>query len=789
MVVLSLNKQKLRDLGYIVARNVLLLTNLVIAGVVGLLFFFGDVQAAVFLGLVLVVNVSLGLAQDIRAFLALEHLQILTAPHVTRLRADGAEESVLVEEIKKDDILSLRAGDQVPCDSVLLHVDSLELNEGLITGESTSLPRKKGDRVLAGSVITSGAGTMHVSSVYSESHIARMTEGIKSHAVNQSPIQRAVATTITYSGYVLVLTIIFVTLRGVFSHDAHVLIVKEVGALASTIVPQGLAFAMTLLFAYGAAHLFRRNVLLQEVNATEKLGRIKNLCMDKTGTLTENMLVVERMEVPEGASKDLAEKCVAAYMHGSGDLSQTIVAIKLFSGHPYAGKIAAAVSFSSWRSYGAVHAEIDGTMMRIFAGAPERFLSLVASASERAWLEELIRAEAGQGKRIFVVGHALGDWDTLLLEQVKVALLAVYIFSAKLRPGIREAIDFFQKRRVRIRIISGDHPETVRAIAASAGVNDCDRVIAGSEMEKWTAADFAAEVKNYTIFARTFPEQKEKIIDALKHDGFTAMVGDGANDALAIKKADLGIAMWEGAPATRQIASVVLMNNSFTALPGGVTLADSIIKNAEIFASIFFEFAFAGFFLLVIVSVFGYPYPLSPLNITLINYFTVGIPGILVSYWTIRPAEKSVAPSGKGFLATVLPFTVWSALLQAIALGAVFALSPDAMKTSGSNLYVLVAASVTGFIFFLFTPGVYRGALDAVAVRALGIIAAIEVALFAGLFQIPFLLRFFDVAGELPPLATLSPVLGVILVYTALQYLLAHMFIIRISSVCVSPVS
>ena len=779
-----LNKQKLKDLRYIFARNVFLLTNGIIFAVVFLLFVFGDTQAAVFLGLVLAINILLGLGQDIRAWLALENLQLLTAPHVVRLKNDQSEESVLIEEIKEGDLIKSKMGDQIPCDGVLVHAESFELNEGLITGESASLPRALGDHVLAGSIVTSGEGIIRVAHVFSKSRIARMTEGIKTYSINLSPLQREVGTIVTYSGYVLMVCMLFAAAEGVFLHEPNILIIKSIGALASTIVPQGLVFAMTLLFAYGAAHLFNRNVLLQEINATEKLGRMRNLCMDKTGTLTENMLVVERMETPVGVSHEEAEVLTNAYLCGSKETSQTMTAIaKFLPTRTGLEKIVDAVSFSSWRQYGAVKiGRADDRTAIIIAGVPELFLPYLADEDQKIWLNNFLHTETKEGKRIFSLALSSEKElpDTFL--PASLSLVAVFVIDSKLRPGVKEAIDFFQKREVHIRIISGDSPETVRAIALSAGVAQCDLLTTGSIMEKWTPEDFRTYAKDYTIFARTLPEQKEKIIEALKFDGFTAMIGDGANDALAIKKADLGIAMWEGAPATRQIASVVLLNNSFAALPGGVELADSIIKNAEIFASIFFDFAFVGFFLFLIVSIWGYPYPLSPLNITLINYFIIGIPGILVSYWTIRPTRKTIAPSTQRFLVKILPFTIASALLQAIVIAALFTYSPDSTKVTGSNIYVLLSSIVVGAIFFLFTPWVYRGVLEQSQVREMGFLVAVEVILFVIIFHIPFLLRFFDVSVGVLSLVAPGYTAEVIAVYVFLQYLLAHFFIARMNS-------
>lgn len=769
---------RLKSLSYIVRRNIFLLTNGIIAAVVATLFVFGDTEAGLFLGLVLLINVTLGLAQDIRAWLALENLELLTAPRIVRIRENGDEESVLTEAIRKGDTLKLKTGDQVPCDGILLDTATLELNEGLITGESASLPRAVGDRVLAGSIITAGTGTIRTETVFSESRIARMTEGIRDYAVSQSPIQKSVNEVIRYSGYALLLMILFVITRGFLFHTPDIIVVKNIGALASMIVPQGLAFAITLLFAYGAAHLYRRNVLLQEVNATEKLGRIKNLCMDKTGTLSENKLVVEQLLFPIGTADAMARESVSAYLADNGDTTETASAVRQYLDQPFRGTVFETVPFSSWRRFGAARFErTDGQKTIVIAGAAEYFLPLLSSETDRTWLDNLLKTEARHGKRMLCFAQT--DDDTLPqdLSGKTLSLIAVFVFHHELRPGIRDAIDFFQKRDVRIRIVSGDSLETVQAIAQAAGVRQCDLAITGSELEHLTGEAFAKKTKECTIFARIVPEQKERIIESLKQDGFTAMVGDGANDALAIKKADLGIAMFEGAPATRQLASVVLMNNSFTALPGGVALADSIIKNAEIFASIFFDTAIAGFFLFLLVSGAGYTFPLTPLNITIINYFAVGFPSILVSYWTIRPAGKTaVTRSSDHFLRNLFPFVVSSAALQTIALFAAFLASPEAMRTAASNTPVVITAIIVGFIFFLFTPGAYRGTLLLSQRKALFGLAVFEAILLFIALQAPFLLRFFEINPSGLQASALIPLLPIVAIYAIAQYFLTRVF-------------
>lgn len=764
--------KKFRELWYIIARNVFLLTNGIIALVVVLLLFFGDTQSGIFLGLILVINVTLGLGQDIRAWYTLQKLQFLTAPHVTRVLPDGNEEFVLTEEIQKGDTLKLKTGDEIPCDGTLLESRSLELNVGLLTGESMSFSKQKGDHILAGSIITAGSGILITETVFEQSRIARMTEGIKTFSVNESPIQKAVNRVVQYSGYILMVVICFVVLRGVLTNISDVVVIKNIGALTSSLVPQGLVFAMTLLFAYGAAHLYKRNVLLQEVNATEKLGRIQNLCMDKTGTLTENKPAVEKMEIPEGITIEEAKAYASAYIGASGDSSQTILALREFVGKSdTSGTIIITTPFSSWHPYGAVEiVSTRGETDILVVGAGEYLVPYLVDESEKKWFAGIENKGVLQGKRIICLMRAQGEHLQKDVSQSKLSFVAIFVLSSKLRPGIEDAINFFQDRGVHIRIISGDHPLTVQSVAKMAGVKNCDQVVTGAEMKHWTDDDFVENAHKYSIFARTAPEQKEKIIEALKKDGFTAMIGDGANDALAIKKADLGIAMFEGAPATRHLASVVLMNNSFTALPGGVELADSIIKNAEIFASIFFGSALSALFFFFGVSLFGFSFPLTPLNITFINYFSVGFPSILVSYWTIRKVEKVQSPSKGKFLDKIVPFIVWSSTLQALILFVVFYLSPESMKSGESNLWIILAWSALGYIFFLFTPAFYRGLLLFVQWRDIFILTLVEILFLVFIFRTPFFVQFFEINGAFLVMYSLAPLAVLSGIYALFQY-------------------
>lgn len=760
-------KRRAGEIARIAARHIFLPINAIIFGVVILLVFFGDTQEGLFLGAIVALNIALGFGQDVRAWFTLEQLQLLTALRVRRINPDETETEVLLPQIRKGDRLRVRLGDQIPCDSTLLQSRGVEINEGLITGESDSIRKREGEELLAGSVVTSGGGVIRVETEFRESRIAKMTEGLKRYSANPSPIQVSIQKIITYTVYTLILTMAIVIVRGYLVHEPGLRIVENIGALASVLVPQGLVVSVTLLFTFGAAHFYNRHVLLQEVNATEKFGHIRNLCMDKTGTLTENELTVEGFETPRGTAGERERALAASYVRFSGDSSQVIKAIeRSLEGTP-APESTDSLPFSSWRQYGGI--QIAGQASAILAGAAEVFSKNLA-ADERAWLEQLIAARAKAGKHMLCFVEASGGIPDELAG-VQLRLVGVFVLGNQLREGIRGAIDFFQERGVTIRILTGDHPERARVVAAQAGVRGADKLITSEELDSWDAARYAARAKDYVVFARVKPEQKERIIEALKKDGFTAMVGDGANDALSLKKADLGIAMADGASATRQIAAVILTKNSFVELPGGVRLADSMIENIEIFTSIFMNQTFVSFFLFLALTAANFDFPLVPLNISLINYFAVGLPGMLVAYWAIRPEEKIVPASTAPFLPRTLPLPFALSFVQTAATLGIFYWATQRGAAPAPLLITLFV--MLAYVYFLLTPRFHTGLITKAQRLQLAGLGALEAIVLYIAFNIPLVQFFFSVTLPSPSGVQLAAMLA--LLSGGAMFLLAHL--------------
>ncbi len=508
------SERQFRTVLEIIFRNVFVLVNGIIFAVVFLLFIFGDKQGGIFLGLIALLTILIGCIQEINAWLTLEKLQLLAAPRVIRINADGTESVIIVEEIKEKDRIKLKTGDQVPCDGILVSSHGFGVNEALITGEAKTFLRKPGDHILAGSIVTAGSGIQEVERIFAESRISLMTKGIKKYSLIQSPIQHSISMFIKYLGYLLLLVILFVVGRGFLVHESTLNIIQNIGALTSALLPQGMVVIVTIFYSYGAAHLYRRNVLLQEINATEKIGRIKNLCMDKTGTLTDNNLLVEHMYNAPDTDKKYVEGSIAAYVRSTGDSSQTIEAIKKVFTSKYSGSIIDEITFSSSIQFGAVHIKDDFGERVVLAGAPDIFLPYFKTAKDKEWVQKIIETEAKIGKRLICFVESDSNILSRDLSGIRLRALSVFVLNNNLREGVKEAIRFFQARGAIIRIISGDNPRTVQAVALAAGVNNSDLIITGAEIEAWNQDDFLKNVHKYTIFARIRLEQKEKIIES-----------------------------------------------------------------------------------------------------------------------------------------------------------------------------------------------------------------------------------------------------------------------------------
>lgn len=671
--------QLTKDLGPILVRNFLSLITLFIGALAIVLIYLKDARDGIFIASVVLINAALGTIQEFRAKLALEKLQALNVQHYNRLLSnDQRSQPVLAEQLRVSNRYTLRLGDQVPVDSKVVSAEGFEINEALLTGESANITKPADSHVTSGSFVVAGSATVEVLATVHDSYITQMTSRIKTYRLNLSPVQQALIVFVRIATYSLIILAVLLTVRAFFINQAAAITVKQIAVLTASIVPEGLILATTLLFAYGAIRFYRERVLIQQINAIENLSRVKNLCIDKTGTLTTTTLTVEQIiPLAGGHSQRQIIEALSANQKASGAVNDTTQALQQYLQTDFSGQISNQIAFSSDRKYSAVLVQKNGHVRGYVIGAPDillRFIKPPAAAAIKVQTDQLSR----QAKRLLLVTQVKDQsiFTTQSLTGQNLIPLGLVVLHNPLRDGIKQVVRSVLDRGITIRLISGDNAQTVAAIAKQAGIKQRGLIVTGSDLAKWDEAAYHRNAVYHTIFARVTPEQKAKLIEAYQRVGFTAMIGDGANDALAIKKADLGIAMFGGSQISRQIAEIVLLNNSFAAIPKGLKLADSIIATLELIAALFFSKVMASFSFFALTSLVNTPYPLSPRSITFVNYFIIGAPVLFLSLWPLKKHITQLkTQTAKTILARLVPLAFINGAIVALGLSLVYFLN------------------------------------------------------------------------------------------------------------------
>lgn len=739
----SLLKSVIKDLGPILWRNLFSLVVVIIGGLSILLIFLGDLRDGVFLAVVILINIFIGIIQEIRSKIALEKLQITTASKYKILR-NNKNYTAYSEEIVSGDIVQLSLGDQVPVDGVIKDSQMCECNEALLSGESNNISKRVGDTLLAGSIIVAGSARLVARKPKSESYITVMTQSLKRYQRNLSPIQKSMLKFIQLMAIVLVVIAIIILTKSYVSSEPLVGAIKQIAAIAATIIAEGLILTSTVFFTYGAIRMSRRKVLLQQINAIENLGRVSIVCLDKTGTLTEDRPVFDKIEPYDNDedSVNILRQLIATYIYKESAATAVIKALREEFKKSKSIKIADFLPFSSERKYAAF--EIQDTKQKVFVGASEYFVTGL-SKGHKQWVQTKVRLYSKQAKRVLIVVTAksgdLNNPESLKNVEVK----GLIIMDNPLKESSKEVVRFLQKRGLQLLVVSGDSSKTVSAIADRANINHNNRVISGSQVEVMTKSELIQAIKKQPLFARILPSQKERIIKASQSMGITAMVGDGANDALAIKTADVGVAMFSGSSASRQTADIVLLDNSFATIPKGIELSDSIITTLEMIASLFFSRVWTGVFLIFGTLMMGINYPFTPRNITLLNLFIIGFPILLWGAW---PRNRIRSIYDKSFLQRTLPFSIVNATVIASTTLITYYCGSIILHTTSTQL-AMIAYSVF-VIMSIFTislipeaVGVIKDRLQSVFIWAsFGVIALILV-----LFNSkPDIARFFGLS-------------------------------------------
>jgi cation-transporting P-type ATPase E len=625
--------------------------------------YLGERVDAIFLISVIAVNTLIAIIQEMRAKWSLDRLSLLGTAPVERFIDTSQEtvEKVSPKLLRVGDVISMHTGDQIPADGVVITPGiALSVNEALLTGEAEPIEKKEGDTLWSGSMVLSGQATVRLTAVGKDTRAEQITKKLRWYDNRLTPLQESLNKTIRWLTAVAVVTGFLVYINSIGSGIGAVDVVRSVVASSITLVPEGLILAATLLFSYGALQMSKHGVLVRRLGAIEAFGRLNYFALDKTGTITNNTPVLDSFVpfVPNGVER--AMEGVAALAMAEGTALQALPSLQALAhkAPEIPGMIIHAhEAFSSRIKMSTVTYALPGkaksNQHTFWMGAPD-ILRDYLKPTERLELDIAVELANGQGKRSIA---ALVDGE----------LVALFLLVNELREGIADTLFYLQANGISLKVISGDHPTTVQAVAHSVGIRNSDRILTGNQLAGFTDQEWEDQIPATTIFARVLPEQKERIITVLKKRGFTGMVGDGVNDALAIKRSDLGVTVLDSSPATRSLADVVLMNNTFTSMPIGIRVGNQVIMGIELVAALFFNRIIATLTLIGFVLALETIYPLVPRHLVIMNLIIVGIPTLL---WSLVPPESLGRRSAADFFKRVLRFALPNGILTGIAIAA-----------------------------------------------------------------------------------------------------------------------
>ena len=680
-----------RSLSAIVRANVFTTFNAILVGLFAVVALTGRWQNGLF-GLVVVANSGVGIVQEVRAKRTLDRIAVLTAPTTTVLRS-GADREVAAAEVVADDVLRLRAGDEVVADVVVLAADALEVDEALLTGESLPVSKAVGDDLRAGSIVVAGRGTGRVVAVGAATYANNLTAQARRFTLTHSDLVAGTDRLLRWIGVAMVLIgplVLWSQFRTRDNHGWRDAVTATAGALVG-MVPEGLVLLTSLAFVIAAVALARRKTLVQELAAVEGLARVDVVCLDKTGTLTEGRLSVQQIRVCDPAVENRIRPLLASFA-SVDPANATSSALARAAGEPEAG-VRSVVAFSSARKWASI-ATGDGRTWLL--GAPE----VVLDGHRHAGVLAEAVAAAAAGTRVLAlvetteVPHSHSD-PTRLTGTV----VGLIVLTEQVKADAGQTLSYFTAQGVTLKVISGDSPATVGALAAAVGVPGVTgpRDAVDARHLPTEPDEFDAVVERCNAFGRVTPQQKQDMVAALQRRGHTvAMTGDGVNDALALKVADIGVAMGSGAPATRGVAQIVLLDSRFEHLPRVVAEGRRVTANIERAANLFLVKNVYSAVLALVAAATVTAYPLAPIQLTLISTVTIGVPGFFLA---LAPSNRRYRA---GFLRRVLRFSVPVGLVVAMtAYGAsrlARALEPAAGTAPGraaATVAVLVAAMCT----------------------------------------------------------------------------------------------
>jgi cation-transporting P-type ATPase E len=655
-----------RTVGEIVRANVFTPFNGLLTALFVCILLTGRWQNGLF-GLVIVANSAIGIFQEVRAKRTLDRLAVLNAPRARVVR-DGSVTEVEVGDVVADDLLELRSGDQVLADGVVHESDGLEIDESLLTGESDPVAKEADDDVRSGSIVVAGQGRFQATAVGAEAYATKLAAEARRFQLAHSELRAGTNTLLRWISLIMLVVGPFLLWSQFRTEDNQNWQDAVTGTVAALVgmVPEGLVLLTSLAFMVATMTLARRQTLVQELPAVEGLARVDVVCLDKTGTLTHGDIVYDHVRLLGNADAEDIRQALALSAAGP-DANATSKALQDEFANP-GWRRTGGIPFSSARKWSAIGVDGHGTWV---LGGPEVVLPQPTDGvgrDARSTADDL----AAQGRRVLLLassptalhgeGGNEGGGPAELPTDLSPAALVV--LTERVRDDAAGTMRYFTDQGVALKVISGDNPRTVGAVAAQVGVpgvtSAADAVDARQLPEEVDA--LAGVLEKRSAFGRVTPQQKRSVVGALQSTGHVvAMTGDGVNDALALKDADIGVAMGNGSPATRAVAQLVLLDGKFSHLPDVVAEGRRVIANIERAANLFLVKNIYSLVLALIAASTLAAYPLAPIQLTLISTVTIGIPGFVLA---LGPNKRRYVP---GFLRRVLRFAIPTGIVTGAA--------------------------------------------------------------------------------------------------------------------------
>lgn len=675
----------LKTVPEIIRSNLFTYFNLVFTVLAVLLIIAGSFRSLTFLPVVLA-NLLIGIIQEIRAKNALSKLSMLHAPKVLVVR-DGQIGTLPAEKLVLDDIVIFRAGNQICADAVVVDGE-VSVNESLLTGEPDEIMKGPGDVLMSGSFVVSGECRARLDQVGADSYISKLT--LEAKAMNheeQSEMLRVLDKLVGVVGIVIIpIGVLLFAQQFFFAHATFTASIVSMVAAIIGMIPEGLYLLASVALAVSVVRLSSKKVLVHDMKCIETLARVNVLCVDKTGTITENSMQVDRV-IPVGESDPASElrlnTLISDLVTAMPADNITMQAMKQYFHKPSVRKAASVVPFSSVYKYCAVVFSGGAYVL----GAPEFVLR-----EDYGAYQELVETHSAEGYRVLVFGAYDGRPDGKALTG-KVTPLGLVLLSNPIRAEAPKTFQYFADQGVEIKVISGDNPVTVSQVAAQAGIANAENYIDASTLR--TEEDIQDAVLRYTVFGRVTPNQKRQFVQALKKAGRTVgMTGDGVNDILALKDADCSVAMASGCDAAAQVSQLVLLDSNFACMPSVVMEGRRVVNNIERSASLFLVKNIFSFLMAVFSVCFRINYPLEPSQVSLISMFTIGIPAFFLALQPNKNIIKGHFLSNvliKALPAGITDFLVVGAL---VVFGQTFGVEESDISTACTMLLAIVGLMI-----------------------------------------------------------------------------------------------